>query len=381
MARANELGIFPGYEAVLQSARRGVPEYRQWTYIRKDGSRIRVGLTTTAEFAPDGSITGFLGVAKDVTARLRAETARQKALDRAVEASRAKSEFLANMSHEIRTPLNGVMGMLELLMDTELTPDQREYARTAAISSDALLGVINDVLDFSKIEAGKLELDIHDVDPGAVVEDACGMLAHQAHAKGVELTAWIDEQMPPVVRGDGGRLRQVVVNLVSNAVKFTEAGEVSVRAGVTPLDDGDLQLDVAVTDSGIGIAPDRLPDLFDAFSQEDNSTTRRFGGSGLGLAISRQLVEKMGGELTATSEPGEGSTFRFTARVQASAAERPTRRPRPTFPEGLRVLVVDDSRTNREIVRGYLNPRVTRCEQAETVQDAAAAPARRRQRR
>ncbi len=370
VARANELGIFPGYEAVLQSARRGVPEYRQWTYIRKDGSRVRVGVTTTAEFAPDGSITGFLAVAKDVTARIRAERARQQALDSAVEASRAKSEFLANMSHEIRTPLNGVMGMLELLMDTDLTPDQREYARTATISSDALLGVINDVLDFSKIEAGKLELDLHDVDPGAVVEDACGMLAHQAHAKGVELTSWIDDQMPPVVRGDGGRLRQVVVNLVSNAVKFTEAGEVSVRAGATALEGGDLQLHVAVTDSGIGIAPERLPDLFNAFSQEDNSTTRRFGGSGLGLAISRQLVEMMGGELTAASEPGEGSTFRFTARVQASSAERPTRRPRASFPEGLRVLVVDDSRTNREIVRGYLHPRVTRCEQAETVQDA-----------
>jgi len=369
-ARAAELGVEPGYEAIVHSARRGVPEYRQWTYLRKDGTRIRVGLTTTAEFAHDGSITGFLGVAKDVSARLRAEAARQQALEGAIEASRAKSEFLANMSHEIRTPLNGVMGMLELLMDTDMTADQREYARTAAVSSDALLGVINDVLDFSKIEAGKMEIDVHDVDPRAVIEDVCGMLAHEAHPKDIELTAWIDEQMPPVVRSDGGRLRQVVTNLVSNAVKFTESGEVSVRAGVTTLDDGDLLIDVAVTDSGIGIAPARLPALFDAFSQEDSSTTRRFGGTGLGLAISRQLVELMGGKLTATSQPGEGSTFRFSVRVQATAAVRPTRGPRSPFPEGLRVLVVDDSKTNREILRGYLDPRVTRCEEAGTAQDA-----------
>ncbi len=369
-ARAAELGVEPGYEAIVHSARRGVPEYRQWTYLRKDGTRIRVGLTTTAEFAHDGSVTGFLGVAKDVSARIRAEEARQQALEGAIEASRAKSEFLANMSHEIRTPINGVMGMLELLLDTDMTPDQREYARTAAMSSDALLGVINDVLDFSKIEAGRMEIDVHDVDLRAVIEDVCGMLAHEAHAKDIELTAWIDEQMPPVVRSDGGRLRQVVTNLVSNAVKFTESGEVSVRAGVATLDGGDLLLDVAVTDSGIGIAPARLPALFDAFSQEDSSTTRRFGGTGLGLAISRQLVELMGGKLTATSQPGEGSTFRFSVRVEASTAERPTRGPRSPFPEGLRVLVVDDSKTNRDIVRGYLDPRVTRCEEAETAQEA-----------
>ena len=371
VARANELGIFPGYEAVLQSARRGVPEYRQWTYIRKDGSRVRVGVTTTAEFAPDGSITGFLAVAKDVTARIRAERARQQALDSAVEASRAKSEFLANMSHEIRTPLNGVMGMLELLMDTELDARParvrahgRDLRRRPARRHQRRARLLED----RGRQAGARPPRRRPAAPWSRTRAGCS--PHQAHAKGVELTSWIDDQMPPVVRGDGGRLRQVLVNLVSNAVKFTEAGEVSVRAGATALEGGDLQLHVAVTDSGIGIAPERLPDLFNAFSQEDNSTTRRFGGTGLGLAISRQLVEMMGGELTAASEPGEGSTFRFTARVQASSAERPTRRPRASFPEGLRVLVVDDSRTNREIVRGYLHPRVTRCEQAETVQDA-----------
>ena len=197
------------------------------------------------------------------------------------------------------------------------------------------------------------------------------MLAHQAHAKGVELTAWIDEQMPPVVRGDGGRLRQVVVNLVSNAVKFTEAGEVSVRAGATPLDGGDLLLDVAVTDSGIGIAPDRLPDAVRrvlAGGQLDHAPLRRLRARPRDLAPARRDDGRRADRHVAARRGQHVPLHR--ARSQASTAARPTRRPRASFPEGLRVLVVDDSRTNREIVRGYLDPRVTRCEQAETAQDA-----------
>ena len=326
------------------------------------GERRLIAWSNNGLLGADGRITHIVAAGTDVTER-------REALHVAMEASRAKSEFLANMSHELRTPLNGVIGMLELLMDTDLSPDQREYARTATTSGDALLGVINDILDFSKIEAGKLELDDTDFDLRQVVEDATEILAHDAHRKGVELTAWIDEQVPPLVRGDRGRLRQVLTNLLSNAVKFTAAGEVSVRVSAAP-EGGRLLVRGEVSDTGIGIEPARIAELFEPFSQEDSSTTRRFGGTGLGLAISRQLVELMGGELSATSVPGEGSTFSFTASLAPGSGERPTRRPRAGLPEGLHVLVVDDSATNRQIVRGYLEPRVSRCDEAESGEDA-----------
>ena len=331
-------------------------------WVAAGGERRLIAWSNNCILDPDGRIAHLVAAGTDVTER-------RDALREAMEASRAKSEFVANMSHELRTPLNGVIGMLELLLDTELDADQREYARTASTSGDALLGVINDILDFSKIEAGKLELDDSEFDLRQVVEDATEILAHQAHGKGIELTAWIDEQVPPLVRGDSVRLRQVLTNLLSNAVKFTPAGDVSVRVGAAPAGDDSLLLRAEVIDTGIGIEPARIASLFDAFSQEDSSTTRRFGGTGLGLTISRQLVELMGGELSAESVPGEGSTFRFTA-VLRQASGRPTRRARRSMPEGLRVLVVDDSATNRQIVRGYLDPRVTTCDEAESGEDA-----------
>jgi two-component system, sensor histidine kinase and response regulator len=311
----------------------------------------------------DGEIAHIVAAGTDITER-------REALHRAMEASRAKSDFLANMSHELRTPLNGVIGMLDLLMDTELEPEQREYARTAVTSGDALLAVINDILDFSKIEARKVELDASDFDLRQVVEDASEIVAHEAHVKGLELIVWVDEQVPAIVRGDAGRLRQVLTNLISNAVKFTPAGEVSVRVGADELSGDRLLVRGEVADTGIGMAPERIAAQFEPFSQEDSSTTRRFGGTGLGLAISRQLVQLMGGELSASSTPGEGSTFRFTARLERADGDRLTRRARAALPDGLRVLVVDDSATNRQVVRGYLEQRVMTCDEAESGQDA-----------
>jgi two-component system, sensor histidine kinase and response regulator len=312
-----------------------------------------------------GEVYAVVTMATDVSDRKRA-------LAEAVEASRSKSEFLANMSHEIRTPLNGVIGMTELLLQTELAPQQRAYAQTAASSGEALLGVINDILDFSKIEAGKLELDDHDFDLRDAVEDVCEMLAPQAHGKGLELTAFVADDVPAAVHGDRGRLRQIVTNLVSNAVKFTHRGEVSVRVELGELAAGEAQLRVEVVDSGIGIEPAKLATLFESFSQADTSTTRRYGGTGLGLAISRQLVRLMAGDIGAESTPGQGSRFFFTVRLGVLETARPLRRSRVPVPAGTKVLAVDDNATNREIVETYLRSREVRCATAESGAEALA---------
>ena len=284
---------------------------------------------------------------------------------RAEEASRAKSEFLANMSHEIRTPMNGVMGMLELLVGTELTERQRRFADTAFGSAEALLELINDVLDFSKIEAGFLQLHRTDFDLRQLHEDVCDMLAPRAHQKDLDLILRFDPALQRAVVGDVMRLRQVLVNLVGNAIKFTQTGHVQVRVSLESCSESEQIVHVAVEDSGIGISPEVIPSLFRPFTQADASTTREFGGTGLGLAIAAQLVEMMGGTIGVESTPGVGSTFRFTVALGLGAHETRETLTVQQALSGRRVLVIDDNAINREVLREQLGGWGVRCDEAD----------------
>jgi PAS domain S-box-containing protein len=406
-----------GFEVFVARARLGNAEQREWTYVRKDGQYRQVSLVVSAVFGPGGEVNGFLGIAQDVTEQHRAAEELRIAKEAADRANRAKTAFLASLSHEIRTPLNGVLGMTELLAQTDLRADQRDYLGSLTRAAEALLGLITDVLDVSKIEAGRLDLERIPFDVREIVRDATRVLEGQSRLKGLHLETRVADDVPPAVVGDPRRLRQVLLNLLSNAVKFTEKGKIVVEVNRESTDDTDHtektdqtdknaevrsasssvlsvssvdRIRFSVRDTGVGIPPKSRDSIFEPFMQAESSTSRMHGGTGLGLTIAARLVERMGGRLSLTSEVGQGSTFFFTivleraqispvaAPVSAEASEgqpsvpaavpgdaRPGRReslavrrcaPRIRTGEGrpVRVLLAEDNPINQEVMSVWL---------------------------
>ncbi len=340
---------------VRRKLREDIPTIYSIEIVAKDGRRIPLEVNSRLIFE-DGKPAGVQGIARDITERKRIELEWQKASEAAEAANRAKGEFLANMSHEIRTPLNGVLGMTELALSTRLNEEQREYLTLVKTSGETLLTVINDILDFSKIEAGRLDINPIDFELRDSLGDTLKTLSLRAHEKGLELALHVAPNVPYRLQGDPTRLRQIVVNLVGNAIKFTDHGEVVLRVAVESQTENEIVLHFTVADTGIGIPSDKQQTIFAPFSQADSSATRRYGGTGLGLAISRQLTELMGGRLWVESTEGKGSSFHFTVCLQPAILDSESPAPSERLDlQGLPTLVVDDNATNRRLLEEILS--------------------------
>jgi PAS domain S-box-containing protein len=365
------------YAALWRNILEGSPWRGELCNRRKDGSLYWEEQTITPVREKDGEIAYFIGIKQDITARKQADEQIRRYVaeleqvhaiqklhaaelarvieelaaenERAEAATQAKSEFLSVVSHEIRTPLNGIIGMTGLLLETALSGEQREFAAAVRDSADNLLSIVNDILDFSKIEAGKLELESVPFDLEAAVEDVVELNAFRAREKGIELVVWYSPDFPRSFIGDPGRIRQVLLNYLSNAIKFTERGHVLVEVDSKPAGEGCVRVRLAVHDTGVGIPPDKIDRLFQRFSQADSSTTRKYGGTGLGLAIAKQLAELMGGRVGVASLPGEGSTFYYTLSLPLAPPLRETA-DAPAALRGVRVLVVDDLDLSRFVI-------------------------------
>jgi two-component system sensor histidine kinase/response regulator len=355
-----------------------LPDFCSRFEILRPGSASRIVLVTSVSIPDtDGGTTGWVGTVADVTAEAGAEAAMSKARDEATAASRLKSDFLTNMSHEIRTPMNGVIGMTDLLLETNLDDRQRDYAQTVRNSGEALLAIINDILDFSRIEAGKLEIEDIEFSVRTIVDGVMDLLAPGAQAKGLELLALIERSVPAVVSGDPGRLRQVLTNLIGNAIKFTQAGEIVVRAAAVESSGGDSIIRFEVSDTGDGIEPEKIGVIFQSFVQADTSTSRKYGGTGLGLSISSQLTALMGGDCGVSSQLGTGSTFWFTICVHARRESDVLAAPDASL-DGVTVLIVDDNATQRSVLSEYLTDwgmRVTGVDSSDAAMETLRAAA------
>ncbi|NNE97992.1 MAG: response regulator [Pyrinomonadaceae bacterium] len=355
ISKLRMVSYYPGWAGELVQSE-GIPtaiKFGSWigetALKRPNGLEIQVSQLILAHYNNHGEVEYLSTVARDISKQKRLEHELSETRDAALATAKLKSEFLANMSHEIRTPMNGIIGLCELLLETDLNDEQRDYAESVNSSGEALLNIVNDILDFSKIEAGKLTLENVEFDVRETIESIMDIFDQPIRRKGLELAVFVDPNVPKSVKGDPPRLRQILTNLISNAIKFTEEGEIVIRISPEDEETEKIRLRFAVSDSGIGIKEEAQAQLFDAFTQADTSITRRYGGTGLGLAISRQLVEMMNGEIGIESELNRGSTFWFTVPFEESASKEKALVPLNML-KSVRMLIVEDNDTHRKIL-------------------------------